>query len=314
MLVCEVEDTGIGIAAEDIPYIFAPFVQLGSLSDQQGTGLGLVITKQYVELMEGVISVHSQPGKGSLFRVEIPVGDVAESTIEDFHDSINSRVIGLEPGQPDYKILVVEDKAENRLLLKKILESVGFNVMEATNGQEGVEAFKQWHPDFIWMDRRMPVMDGIEATKTILALPEADKVKIAAVTASVYLEDRQAFFTAGVCDIVNKPYRNEEIFDCMAKHLGVRFLYAEDEDLNKPSDVAMQENVLDRLKHQSSKWLKSFEHSAIELDVEGCLELVKSIGADDTELAEQLSVMINHFEFDLILQLLSTVQQTMKES
>lgn len=314
MLVCEVEDTGIGIAAEDIPHIFAPFVQLGSLSDQQGTGLGLVITKQYVELMEGVISVHSQPGKGSLFRVEIPVGDVAESTIEDFHDSINSRVIGLEPGQPDYKILVVEDKAENRLLLKKILESVGFNVMEATNGQEGVEAFKQWHPDFIWMDRRMPVMDGIEATKIILTLPEADKVKIAAVTASVYLEERQAFFNAGACDIVNKPYRNEEIFDCMAKHLGVRFLYAEDEDLNTPSDETMRENVLDRLKQQPSKWLKSFELSAIELDVEGCLELVKSIGADDSVSAEQLSAMINHFEFDLILQLLSTVQQTMKES
>ncbi|HBA65959.1 MAG TPA: hybrid sensor histidine kinase/response regulator, partial [Methylococcaceae bacterium] len=140
------------------------------------------------------------------------------------------------------------------------------------------------------------------------------KVKIAAVTASVYLEERQAFFNAGACDIVNKPYRNEEIFDCMAKHLGVRFLYAEDEDLNKPSDETMRENVLDQLKQQPSKWLKSFELSAIELDVEGCLELVKSIGADDSESAEQLSAMINHFEFDLILQLLSTVQQTMKES
>lgn len=314
MLICEVEDTGIGIAAEDLPHIFAPFVQLGSLSDQQGTGLGLVITKQYVELMEGAISVHSQPEKGSLFRVEIPVGDVSESTIEDFHESINSRVIGLEPGQPDYKILIVEDKAENRLLLKKILESVGFSVFEATNGQEGVEAFKRWHPDFIWMDRRMPVLDGIKATETILALPEADKVKIAAVTASVYLEERQAFFKAGACDIVNKPYRNEEIFDCMAQHLGVRYLYDQTEIKSASNDEMIPENILERLKQQPLTWLKSLKLSAIELDVEQCLELVKSIETDDVKLSEQLLAIINRFEFDRLLQLLTTVQQSMKDN
>ncbi|WP_019867709.1 ATP-binding protein [Methylovulum miyakonense] len=304
VLVCEVEDTGIGISGQDLSQIFHAFVQVGKLTDQHGTGLGLVITKQYVELMGGSITVSSQPGKGSLFRVEIPAARVPESTIESFHGSIASRVVGLEPGQPDYKILIVEDRAENRLLLKKILESAGFPVLEATNGLEAVEAFKRWHPDFIWMDRRMPVMDGIEATRTILALPEAKNVKIAAITASVFLEDRQALFQAGACAIINKPYRNEEIFDCMAQQLGVRYLYEEGQGKPVMDDSLSHDELAKKLEALPKDWLRALQTAAVELDVEQCLELIHQTDPVDPALSRQLQALVNQFDFEGLLKLL----------
>ncbi len=304
VLVCEVEDTGIGIAEQDLSRIFQAFVQVGKLADQHGTGLGLIITKQYVELMGGSITVSSQLGKGSLFRAEIPAVKVPESAIEAFHDSIVSQVIGLESGQPDYKILIVEDRSENRLLLKKILESVGFSVIEAVNGLEGVEAFKRWHPDFIWMDRRMPVMDGIEATRTILALPEAKNVKIAAITASVFLEDRQELLQAGVCAIINKPYRNEEIFDCMAKQLGVRYLYEEGHGKPVMDNSLSQDELAKKLEALPKEWLAALQTAAVELDVEQCLELIHKIDPIDLALSQQLQELVNQFDFEDLLKLL----------
>jgi len=162
-LACEVEDSGIGISEEDMERIFEPFAQVGEQTDAKGTGLGLSITRQYVELMGGELTVESKVGKGSVFRFEIPVEKVAVEDIEQAEPS-RGQVIGLEPGQPSWRILIVEDQLENRLLLKKLLEQVGFEVHEAVNGQEAIDVFEEWRPHFIWMDRRMPLMDGLEAT------------------------------------------------------------------------------------------------------------------------------------------------------
>ena len=132
-LAFEVEDSGIGIAEEDLECIFEPFAQVGEQTDTKGTGLGLAITRQYVELMGGELTVESEPGRGSMFRFEIPVEKVAAEDIKQAEPS-RGQVIGLEPGQPTYRILIVEDQLENRLLLKKLLEQVGFEVREALNG------------------------------------------------------------------------------------------------------------------------------------------------------------------------------------
>lgn len=306
VLICEIEDTGVGIAAEDLSRIFEAFVQVGSQANQHGTGLGLIITKQYTELMGGSITVKSQLGKGSLFRVTIPVGHVETSVVETFTQSINSNVIGLEPGQPEYRILIVEDQDESRLLLKKVLESVGFIVSEASNGREGVEAFKRWHPDFVWMDRRMPVMDGIAATKAILALPEGKDAKIAAVTASVFLEERQALFAAGVCAIINKPYRNEEVFDCMAKHLGARYRYEANNGQHQIAADTPDHDVLqEKLKRLPKEHLTAIHSAAVELDVEQCLAAIQKIERLDATLSTLLQGLVNQFEFESLLKLLN---------
>ncbi|MBS1214118.1 MAG: domain S-box protein [Proteobacteria bacterium] len=222
-LVIEVEDSGIGIDPKDQARIFEPFVQLGTQETQKGTGLGLAITRQYVELMGGSISLESTPGKGSIFRVEVPAPPADETAVIATVAG-REQVLHLEPGQPRYRVLVVEDQRYGQLLLEKLLENAGFEVKVADNGARAVDLFEEWRPHFIWMDRRMPVMDGLEATRRIRALAYGKDVKIAAVTASAFSDQRDEMLQAGMDDFVRKPYRPAEIFDCMKRLLGVRYV------------------------------------------------------------------------------------------
>lgn len=224
LLVVEVADSGVGIAAEDLARVFEPFVQAGDQSLHKGTGLGLTITRQQVELMGGRIGVESQPGRGSLFRVEVPVQG-AEASEAAGANTDRPRIVGLVPGQPEQRILIVEDEAANALLLRRMLEGVGFPVRVARNGAAGIEAFQTWRPHLIWMDIRMPVMDGLEAARRIRALDGGRAVKIVALTASVFPEERDRVLAAGMDDFIRKPCRWEEIFDCLARHLDARFTY-----------------------------------------------------------------------------------------
>ncbi|RPI04024.1 MAG: DUF4118 domain-containing protein, partial [Ignavibacteriae bacterium] len=161
-LIIEVEDTGMGITAEDQKRIFESFVQVGKVTKQKGTGLGLAITRKYVELMGGRISIESIPDKGSTFRLEVPVYRVEK--IELRAPKIKrGRVMGIASGQIEYRLLIVEDQMENWMLLQRLLEDVGFPVRVADNGLKGIELYQEWLPHLIWMDVRMPVMDGLEA-------------------------------------------------------------------------------------------------------------------------------------------------------
>ncbi len=223
-LLMEVEDTGIGIKPEDQKRLFQPFVQLAEPGSRKGTGLGLVITRQFVELMGGSIGVESTPGKGSIFRVEIPVEPAAEAEIV-LPAARAGDVCGLAAGQPAFRILIAEDQRENQLLLMKLMADIGIDTRLAENGEQCVTMFQDWQPHLIWMDRRMPVMDGIEATRQIRQLPGGREVKIVAVTASAFLEQRQKLLDAGMDDFVRKPYRIHEIYDCLARHLGLKYLY-----------------------------------------------------------------------------------------
>jgi CheY-like chemotaxis protein len=218
----EVEDTGTGIAVEDQARIFHPFVQASQGGVQKGTGLGLTITRQFVELMGGTIGLESVLGKGSLFRVEIPAEAAEESEVPVPQEGRESCPV-LEEGQPEWRVLVVDDNAENTTVLEQMLRRAGFQVRVAQNGALGVEQFQQWHPHFIWMDVRMPVMDGMEATRRIRELDGGRDVRIAAVTASAFKSERSAVMAAGMDDFIGKPYRWNEVFDCMGRHLGVRY-------------------------------------------------------------------------------------------
>lgn len=235
----EVEDSGTGIEAADQQRIFEPFVQLGEQKNNKGTGLGLTITRQFVELMGGQLSLTSQPGKGSLFRIDLPLTEVSESDINGDHPIIQpaGSVAGLAAGQPEYRILIIEDQLENQLLLTKLMESVGFPVKVAENGEQGIRLFQSWQPHLIWMDRQMPVMDGLEAMKKIRQLPGGRDVKIVAVTASAFQEQRTELLEAGMDDFVRKPYRFSEIYDCLAKHLGVRYIYEGTAEQDETIDI-----------------------------------------------------------------------------
>jgi signal transduction histidine kinase/CheY-like chemotaxis protein len=224
-LVFEVEDTGAGIAACDQAGIFNAFVQGGTAQRQEGAGLGLTISREIVELMGGTIHVESAPGQGSRFRMEIPAERAEEP--EATQGPALKHVVRLEEGQPEYRILIVEDQQENRMVLERLLSNAGFQTRVAENGAEGVRQFHEWRPQFIWMDLHMPVMDGVEATKMIRASEGGGEVKIVAVTASGDVRKRREILAQAVDDYVPKPYRFAEVFDCMARHLGCRYQASE---------------------------------------------------------------------------------------
>ncbi len=225
-LILEVEDSGEGISAADQLRIFEPFVQVSTKPDQKGTGLGLSITRQFVELMGGIIRVESEVGVGSTFRVELPV-EIADGADGAADLGQEMRVKNLAPGQAEYRVLIVEDQEENWQMLSRLLIQAGFHVRVAGNGAAGVEMFQSWNPQFIWMDWRMPVMDGLEATSRIRALSGGRTVKIAVLSASVFKEEREQVLAAGADDFISKPIQFDRIYKCMSKHLGVRFVSGE---------------------------------------------------------------------------------------
>lgn len=302
-LLLEVEDSGPGIAPEDQQRIFEPFVQLGAQWDNKGTGLGLSITRQFVQLMAGSISLESTPGKGSLFRIELPLSEVAKTDIVQSKQVKKGDVVGLSPGQPEYRILIVEDKLENQLLLAKLMESVGFQVRVAENGEQAVKLFQSWRPHFIWMDRRMPVMDGLEATRRIRILPGGNEVKIVAVTASAFIEQRSQSLEAGMDDFVRKPYRFNEIYECMSKHLGVRYIYDGTPDEPEQPAIALTPEMLSVL----PEGLRSDLATALEsLETQRIARVIQQVASYDRKLQKTLSHLAENFDYPAILKALPT--------
>jgi signal transduction histidine kinase/ActR/RegA family two-component response regulator len=218
-LIFEVEDTGPGIAPNELESLFEPFVQTETgRKSQQGTGLGLPISRKFVQLMAGDITVNSTPGQGTIFQFDIQV-KLAE--VADLPEPQQTRrVLGLEPGQPEYRILVVDDRDLNRRLLTKLLSPVGFQVREAENGQEAIAVWSSWEPHLIWMDMRMPVMNGYEATKQIKSDLKGQATAIVALTASILEEEKAVVLGAGYDDFVRKPFREDAIWEKIAKYLG----------------------------------------------------------------------------------------------
>jgi signal transduction histidine kinase/ActR/RegA family two-component response regulator len=290
-LVCEVEDTGAGIAEADLQRIFEPFEQAGPQS--KGTGLGLAITRQFIELMGGHVSVRSKLGKGSVFRFELPVEVLPDQ------DGLQPaaaprRVLGLTPGQPEYRVLIVEDHPDNRLLLARLLQGAGFMVREACDGEEALRQFAEWTPHLIWMDRRMPKMDGLEATRRIRAMPGGRDVIIVALTASAFLEQERELADAGCDDCVRKPYRPDEIFDAIARLLGVSYRYA-DEPLVSPSDSgALDRAALERLPED----LRAGLLRAVQLRSFGqATQLAKTIADQEPGLGRALGKLVAAFDW-----------------
>jgi signal transduction histidine kinase/DNA-binding response OmpR family regulator len=304
-LLCEVEDSGPGIAAAELELIFKPFVQLGEQTDQEGTGLGLTITRQYVELMGGVISAESEPGKGSLFRFNLPVKKALESDIAALSPA-SERVVGLAPGQPAYRILIAEDHPENLLLLKTLLENAGLTTRGAENGQQAVELFEQWRPQLIFMDWRMPVMDGMEATRQIRALPHGKEPRIVALTASAFTEQRSEIMASGHDEYISKPFRTEEIFGCLQRLLGVKFIYTEGAE--QATTGELPETVPQISPGQfcalEPALLKALQRAVLELDIERSKALIEEIAELDPSLAAGLLHYLDALDFRTLQRLL----------
>ena len=310
LLILVVEDTGIGIAPEDQAHIFEVFVQAGNNSGQKGTGLGLSITQQFVQLMGGTIGVESTPGKGSRFKVELPVEHAEESDVVATNQD-RGEVVGLAPGQPAYRILIVEDRKENWMLLQKLLEDAGFQVQVAEDGERGVELFRTWQPDLIWMDMRLPVMGGMEATSKIRLLDGGNRVKIVALTASAFSHEREAILAAGMDDVLRKPFRRGEVFDCITRHLGAQYVYREAPWAHSPEPVAaLRPEALARLPETLRKELGD---ALVLLDAGAIGEVIARVSQQDAQLGEVLNRSAKRLAYSEILSALRNGKEHVRE-
>jgi CheY-like chemotaxis protein len=210
----------------DLGRIFEPFEQVRIPGPRTGTGLGLTITRRFVELMGGTLLVESEVGRGSRFVVELPVEPAKESETYGVELAPEHPFI-LVSGQPEWRVLIVEDDPESATVLRKMLTRSGFQVRVVENGALGIEAFQQWRPHFIWMDLDMPQLGGKETAWRIRQLDGGAEIKIAAITAAAGASEHDGIRRAGFDDIAFKPFRQTEIFFCMARHLGVCYSSSE---------------------------------------------------------------------------------------
>lgn len=304
----EVTDTGPGIAPQELETLFNPFVQTETgRRSQEGTGLGLAISYRFVDIMGSKLVVDSKLGKGTAIAFDLPI-ELAPAPLS-YASQSGERVIGLDFDQPTYRILVIEDRWENRSLLVRMLSHVGFEVLEANDGQEGVVLWQNWEPHLVLMDMRMPVMDGYEATRRIKAHPKGQSTVIIAITASAFDEERAKIMATGCDDFVRKPIREALLLSKIAQHLGVRYLY---EGSSQPSalpatttehftEVKMPKR--EELLAMPSLWLAQLNEAALRGDRQQIYTLLDYIPDPNSLLKSSLTTLVKNSRLDLITSL-----------
>lgn len=304
-LLFEIEDTGVGISTSEIQNLFQPFIQTESgIHAKEGTGLGLAISRQFVQLMGGNISIRSDLGKGSVFGFDIKA-KLADASMIMIPSA--KRVLQLASDQPQYRILIVDDQQENCNLIAQLLDSVGFLTQTACNGEEAISIWQTWQPALIWMDMRMPILNGYDATRHIRQLETQTHTIIIALTASTFDEEQHHCLAVGCDDFVGKPFREQDIFDKMSQYLGARYLYSESissvvsssslcqlkADSLTPSDLAIMPKT----------WLNEMNQAATRVNAKLLNKLIQQIPVEHQNLANVLTELTRKFRFDLIVEL-----------
>uniref|UniRef100_A0A0C1RKJ0 Circadian input-output histidine kinase CikA n=1 Tax=Tolypothrix bouteillei VB521301 TaxID=1479485 RepID=A0A0C1RKJ0_9CYAN len=306
-LVFSVVDTGIGIASHELETIFDAFIQTYSgRSSQEGTGLGLTISLRYAHLMGGTITVSSTPGKGSTFSVEVQAQLAKASDVSPA--PIQRRVIGLVDRQPAYRILIVDNDPENGYLLFKLLTQVGFEVQVAKNGEEGIQIWQEWRPHLIWMDIRMPGIDGYQTTQRIRSTPEGQSAIVIALSARASKTSRTLALQAGCNDFICKPFQESELFAKMEEHLGVKYIYS---DVVLSSGFQRQEKpfacaslTAENLSVMPVNWIDDLHQAVLLCDDDEVLSLIEQIPQEYASLITELKQLTRNYQFSEILKLI----------
>ncbi len=318
VLAFKVTDTGVGIAPEEREKIFDAFVQAkAGKQTTNGTGLGLTISRKLLELMGGKIFVESTPGQGSTFSFTLPVYPTSGVNISSIQS--NRSVIGLATKQSHHRILVVDDQLENRLLLTRLLTWLGFEVQEASNGEDAVQLWQQWQPDLTFMDIRMPIVDGYEATRQIRALETARNSIIIALTAQASQSDRTLALAAGCNDYISKPFREETLFLKLSEYLGVEYLY--DEVSLTPTEATASESFVEPTQDLavlalpnavtlSTQLLQDLEDASICGDDLKIIELTAQFPEDLVALQIRLNQLADQYQFEQIIELLKQLNSS----
>ncbi|MCP4540973.1 MAG: PAS domain S-box protein [Chloroflexi bacterium] len=338
-----VQDTGPGIASDDVAKLFDPFVQTSrGQESHEGTGLGLPISQRFVHLMGGDLTVTSPPPEetqGSVFTFDMPIklAEKIDVATPQTMEQPTGQVLGLHPDQQaadggPYRLLVVEDRKPNRQVLVDLLKSLNYSlpdyatnskpileVREAINGQEAVQIWEDWEPHLIWMDMRMPVMDGHEATKQIKATDKGQETIIIALTAGTFEEDRAAILAEGCDDFIGKPFRETDLFDKLSKHLHVRFVYQDEGnrqektvDQDQSNNILSHLELVKRLADLSPDWVSGLQQATVLGSLDSILVLIDQIHEQDAALTNTLANLAHSFEHGKIIIAIQQAQEQNK--
>lgn len=325
-----VQDTGVGIDSEEIAHLFQPFHQTQSgRRSAEGTGLGLSLSYNFAQLMGGDITVTSQPGGGSTFVVSLPVGTAA---IAARSEQPEQDIIHLVPHQPAPRILVADDVTESRLLMRHWLEGAGFEVREASQGQEAIDLWQSWKPHLICLDMRMPVLDGYDVARRVRESPGGDTTAIIAVTASVFEEQRADCLAAGCDAVLPKPLQRRVLLDHIGRSLNLAYQYTTgsqlDEDgsmvkhrlqgtMSVQADYSGQSSIKDHrplteddLSLLTPDWLSQVHQAAQAADDRRVRQLIAQLSPEQDPLAQRLNRLVNDFRLDVIIDLTAVPSPT----
>ncbi len=272
------------------------------------------------------MSVISQPGQGSVFQFDIRVS-IADAGDVPARQPARG-IIALKPGQPRFRILIADDRQDNRLLLTKLLAPLGFEIHEAENVQETVRVWETLRPHLICMDIQMPVTDGCAAAKMIRKLetrnskPETRNLKlgtsdfpsrtiIIALSASVPEEKRQDILAAGCDDFLLKPFRDIELFEMMEKYFGVRYIREQEASSDPARNNPDIGNALtrDALGVLPPDLLNRLRYCSALGDITESYAVIEEIGRHDSALADGLMTLADDFEYGRILRLIQEAKE-----
>jgi PAS domain S-box-containing protein len=306
-LSAQVEDTGLGIAAEEQTALFRPFVQSQSGRNLQGgTGLGLAISQQFIRLMGGEIRLASEAGMGSTFSFDVPVQPVDGGFVS---KQVETRLVtGLQSPQPAPRVLIVDDEPNNRGWLTRLLKIIGFSMREAEDGAAAIRVWQEWKPDLILMDVRMPIMDGLEATRRIREHPGGAETVIIALTASALNEDRRMIMQSGVNDFLSKPCQEEELLRKMQACLNLSYLYEDTGAGRNDSCAALGSDprsaVIQDLLQELPPQLVGDLRLAIQSGDKSRLDqLIDQVGERDVVVSQALKSLADRYEYDALTHL-----------
>ncbi|MBC8286805.1 MAG: PAS domain S-box protein [Nitrospinae bacterium] len=303
----DLKDTGIGIPPEAQQHIFEPFHQDEGGNKMGGTGLGLTICQRQLELMDSKLTLKSALNQGAQFSfiLNLPAGEKSD-VMEDRHTQ--RKVLHLAPGLC-VKALVVDDVEVNRNVLAKLLTHIGVDVILAENGEEAIQKVKESLPDIIFMDMRMPVLNGEKATRKIQEEYGKDRFKIVAITASALEHRREFYLNLGFHEFIAKPFKEDEIFYSLEKLLDIKFTYPDEssEPENSKgfevSDITLPEALLSEMKNAAEL------HQITTL--EKFIEEITSLGGGAEKLAAHLKPLLKKYDMNGILDILNKINKSL---
>jgi PAS domain S-box-containing protein len=305
--IAEVEDSGPGIPEQELGRLFKQFEQTSSgIKNSGGTGLGLVLSRQLALLMNGDITVASEEGTGSVFTINVEIRE-GKSEVGDV--PIVKRVTGIKNPLYNYRVLVVDDKEENRMVIGNFLSLAGFETIYAVNGADGITKFEQWNPHLILMDMRMPEMDGYEATRLIKSTEKGKQTPVIVVTASSFEEEKKKNLGLEIQGYIRKPFRESELFGAIGKALGIEYTYEEETTTDTLMEYLSNDGIVDediaKLPHELVLQMKDAADAA---DFILLKELICQIDGEYSSLAKHLILRADSFDYNYFQKSLKTAE------